>query len=339
MNPANAQLSFAYIPFGAKPDYDPNLAVGCDGLPPAKLCLSHWPGNTTPPDLNHDLSTGSALAFARMGKEKRMQRFGPLETVANDHFDTDGLLAIFSCIHSEAALAREELLLASARAGDFWCFPSRRAAALDMAVSAMSDPERSAIGRELQKLDANERTARSFQYLLERFPRGIDDPWSLQIEIDDELSKCESDLYELRAGGAHIERFPELDLTIVNTKKRFDSRAVIEIAASDRILEMVDNGGGVFVNFQLTTRSWFDAPSKRALPRPNLAKLADRLQQIEKFEGKWAPTPNDVPFASLAIEPPGNAGFREQRTMNLATSTDSKTIQNTIITFLREGGR
>lgn len=331
-------MKFVYLPFGAKPDYDPNLAIGCDGLPPAKWCLSHWPGNTTPPDLNHDLSTGSALAFARISKEQQRQRFGSLETVANDHFDTDGLLAIFSCMNPEAALAREEILLSAARSGDFWCFPSRRAAALDMAVSAIGDAGRSAIGSELQKLDANERTARSFQYLLERFPRGIDDPWSLQIEIGDELSKCESDLYELRASEAHIERIPELDLTIVNANRRFDSRAVIEIAASDRILEIVERDGGVFVNFQLTTRSWFDAPSKRNLPRPNLAKLADRLQQIERSAARWTPTPNDVPFASLAIEPESSSSFREQRTMNQPTSIESQTVQNMIITFLRENG-
>ncbi|HKE01068.1 MAG TPA: DUF6687 family protein, partial [Planctomycetota bacterium] len=89
-------MRFSYAPFGSAPAYDPAVAIGCDGLPPARLCLSHWPGNTTPMDLRRDLSTGIALAFAAIPAPERSRRFGRLDVVANDHHDTDGLLAVFA---------------------------------------------------------------------------------------------------------------------------------------------------------------------------------------------------------------------------------------------------
>ena len=41
----------------AEPVITVDGAIGAPGLN-----LSHWPGNTTPKELRHDLSTGSALA-------------------------------------------------------------------------------------------------------------------------------------------------------------------------------------------------------------------------------------------------------------------------------------
>ena len=43
------------------------------------LNLSHWPGNATPPALRHDLSTGAALAFARLDPAAEMSRQHLLE--------------------------------------------------------------------------------------------------------------------------------------------------------------------------------------------------------------------------------------------------------------------
>ena len=55
----------------------PAVVVSVDGLTGLPgLHLSHWPGNATPSELRHDLSTGCALAFARLAPEERRRLIG-----------------------------------------------------------------------------------------------------------------------------------------------------------------------------------------------------------------------------------------------------------------------
>ena len=63
------------LPFRIQGDPGSEPVVSVDGAFGAPgLNLSHWPGNTTPPDLRHDLSTGAALAFAALSPEERARR-------------------------------------------------------------------------------------------------------------------------------------------------------------------------------------------------------------------------------------------------------------------------
>src|SRR5262245_35017088 len=75
------------------------------------LNLSHWPGNATPADLRHELSTGSALRFARLAQAEREQRARGCTAIANNHFDTDGACALFAVRHPGRALGLERELL------------------------------------------------------------------------------------------------------------------------------------------------------------------------------------------------------------------------------------
>ena len=293
-------MKFAFTPFGSAPAVDPAATIGCDGLPPAHLCLSHWPGNTTPEDLRRDLSTEIALAFARLPEAERNARFGKLEFVTNDHFDTDGLLAIFACLRPGLALAREELLIAAARAGDYWCAPTRRSLAFDVAVSATTDPVRSPLAGELAGLTAAERNALAYARLLERLPEALEDPWCLRVAIDDEVARVEEDLRSIRSEG-RVRWVPEKNLAIVETARAVDPRASHEAASCDRVLELREGDGGVYAELRFSARSWFDAPSRRELPRPDLAPIAAALSQRERGAGEWIAGSRQEPFPSIAF--------------------------------------
>ncbi|HTE05162.1 MAG TPA: DUF6687 family protein, partial [Planctomycetota bacterium] len=89
MSPAR---SFRFCPR----DADPSTTVFVDGTEPGFRSLSHWPGNTTPPALKDDLSTGIALRFARLSEAEQVRLLGTFEVVANNHYDTDGALSAFA---------------------------------------------------------------------------------------------------------------------------------------------------------------------------------------------------------------------------------------------------
>jgi len=112
-----AMREFRFVPMGLEAPPD---AVGCDGLVDgALLDLSHWPKNRTDPAFKADTSVEIALAFARATSPVEGPRL-----VVNNHFDTDGVLAVWSLLDPEAALAHEGLLVAAAEAGDFEEWPS-----------------------------------------------------------------------------------------------------------------------------------------------------------------------------------------------------------------------
>ncbi len=93
----------------------PNVVV--DGSPTdgTVLCLTHWPGIAAPAEFAADLS--AQMAFAYLGA---FDRHDGAHAVSNNHFDQDGLVSLHALSAPEAALARRELLIEVARAGDFY---------------------------------------------------------------------------------------------------------------------------------------------------------------------------------------------------------------------------
>ena len=93
----------------------PKLSV--DGLVPASLHFSHWQGNETPAPVKADSSTEIALNVVASPDARELT--GGLELVTNNHFDTDGVLSVWTMLTGERALDLRDALVAAAEAGDF----------------------------------------------------------------------------------------------------------------------------------------------------------------------------------------------------------------------------
>jgi hypothetical protein len=123
--------AFAFVPFGGHASSE---AVSCDGLVDgAGLHLSHWDKNHTPRELKADTSVEIALRFVEANASDLDAR-----PVANNHFDTDGVLAVFTLLEPETAQAHRSLIVSAAEAGDFDEWPSdERGLWLDAAIRAL----------------------------------------------------------------------------------------------------------------------------------------------------------------------------------------------------------
>src|SRR3982751_6706970 len=93
----------------------PKLSV--DGTVPNSLHFSHWQGNETPPALKADTSTEIALNLIASPERNALTR--GIELVTNNHFDTDGVLSVWTMLQNDGALALRESLVSAAEAGDF----------------------------------------------------------------------------------------------------------------------------------------------------------------------------------------------------------------------------
>ena len=93
----------------------PKLSV--DGTVDNSIHFSHWQGNQTPAELKADTSTEIALNLVASPNKDALT--GGIDLVVNNHFDTDGVLSVWTVLTGEPALEHRELLIAAAEAGDF----------------------------------------------------------------------------------------------------------------------------------------------------------------------------------------------------------------------------
>jgi hypothetical protein len=264
---------------------DPVLSVDGAAQGPG-LHLSHWPVNTTPGDLMHELSTGIALNFVRLPRARQAELAEGCTALVNNHFDTDGVLALFVLRHPKVALAHAEPLLEIAAAGDFFHLPSERAFCFDLLITRYGHRQLSPIKDQLTGLADMERYRVVTEHLFARLP-----DW-LEHGIDGERALFQGPLDRLRADLQGLERaeivpLVHFDLCVLNAAPgQMDEpgrHALFHTAGTDRILWMSrpEDKTGIRARFLIGTRSWFDIPGLTVQPRPDLEALAERLNQLE----------------------------------------------------------
>jgi hypothetical protein len=201
-----------YAPYG---ELSGLLSIVVDGSPAegTVLCLSHWPHIGSPPEFAADLSAQMALLYL-----VAFDCHGPAEIVSNNHFDQDGLVGIYALVAPEDALARRDLLVEVARAGDFACTSSREAALVSMVLSAFADPDRSPLSELPTDYDA--RTAALYAELLGRLPEVCDKPELYRELWAEENATFEASKALVASGAVTIEEVPDVDLAVVTVPER-----------------------------------------------------------------------------------------------------------------------
>ena len=88
----------------------PKLSV--DGTVDNAIHFSHWQGNKTPPSVKADTSTEIALNLAAAPNREELTQ--GIDLITNNHFDTDGVLSVWTMLNSEPALSLRDKLIAAA---------------------------------------------------------------------------------------------------------------------------------------------------------------------------------------------------------------------------------
>src|SRR5467141_1695293 len=101
----------------------PKLSI--DGTVGNAVHFSHWKGNETPASVKADTSTEIALNL--VAAPNREELTGGIDLVTNNHFDTDGVLSVWTVLTGERALELRGKLIAAAEAGDFSEFTNENA--------------------------------------------------------------------------------------------------------------------------------------------------------------------------------------------------------------------
>ncbi len=286
---------FRYVPYCELGEL-PNLIVDGAGNEHTALTLSHWPKSGTPPDLLRD--TSAEIAFAYL---EAPDRHGDVDVVSNDHFDEDGLVALFTLLQPDFARTQRDLLIDVATSGDFGTYRSRDAARVVFTLSAHADPTLSPLPAKLFQTtdqDYPQQVAGLYRNMLELLPAillRLDDYRRFWQKEDEHLSRSE----ELVGNGVvSIEEHPEIDLAVVRIPEGLESQrdhrfaqpvsavchpfAIHNRTQRNRLLLVQ----GQAMEFQYRYESWVQFASRRPLPRADLSDFCARID-AEEEAGRW----------------------------------------------------
>lgn len=306
------------------------------------LDLSHWPGHRTPEALRHDLSTGVALRFARLSEHDRARLAAGCVALAVNHYDTDGVLAVWAVRHPEAALRHEEFLLEAAATGDWFRLASTRALRFDLLVQLLVDPERSPWRALYAGLSDARRRERCLVELVARLESWLDaGRFEHEELVSEACASIEADLAAL--GECRLDDLLHLDLAVWNRSRAdapFDParHALCGASERDRLLALAPVvGGGTSCRFMVNTTSWFPLEEPR-LPRPDLARLAARLDQLEGAERngcRWRAQPSSSPSPELWYGRAGVPFFAERNGALGCSRLEPQAIKREVVDALR----
>lgn len=315
------------------------------------LNLSHWPGNTTPAELRHELSTGIALNFARLPIARRREMAEGCVAIANNHVDTDGVCALFAVAQPGAALERADRLLEAAYAGDFFRVPNERAFQVDATVAAHFDVERSPLRSAFAGLGDRERREFVTRELVANFARILDGDGTEHADLwRPELEALRADLADLAR--AQCDDLVHLDVAVFTAPDGlrasrasrvfcFDPgrHALFGTTRADRVLVIGPQGAGATYRFIVNTTSWFDLPGEPRLARPDLARLAAQLNELENThetqEIAWRAQITASPAPELWFGRAESTMFAEHAPPLATSRLAPKTVKNAVFDALR----
>jgi hypothetical protein len=278
----------------------PKLSV--DGTVENALHLSHWAGNATPEELRADTSTEIALNFVASPRRAEFAR--DIEIATNNHFDTDGVLSVWTVLAGERALDLKSELVAAAEAGDFSEFTSERAVRASIAIQGGDNPFTGGAGSQLARARAGSREVsevRAYELVLPEVERLLTHTDEYEPMWREGWSEIESALESFASGRSCVEEDEASHLSVVTLAhdiygaRGFDPArdgvpftAITHNARGRIFLVAAPLAGGWSYRIDYPYYSWAETVMRPRVERRPLSDLLLRLNELEpNGEGHW----------------------------------------------------
>jgi hypothetical protein len=278
----------------------PNVIVDGAAQADTVLTLSHWPGSSSPAEFRADTSTEIVLNYLAMpGADKQ---YAPgVRAVSNNHFDEDGLCAVWAMLNPKPALKQRDLLVDVANAGDFNTYRRPQAAKVVFTIRRYADAERSPVANKLQSDDGTGNSR--YQALLPLLAEFLDDPERYGPYWDGEWSAMLRSKTALVTGQVELHEVPHVDLAVAQAPETLHPMVLYNNTQRLRVLTALP-GGYYCLRYRYET--WVQFASRPVMPRVDLTPLLPRLQQLERSGATWAFDGNaDITPALQPLGPDG----------------------------------
>jgi Family of unknown function (DUF6687) len=282
-------------------DNVPKLSV--DGTVDNSIHFSHWEGNQTPAEVKADTSTEIALNLA--ASPNRAQLTNGIELVTNNHFDTDGVLSVWTVLNGERALPYRDLLIAAAEAGDFSEHSSDDGVRVSIAIqgSDQASPNNDD-GSPLARLMAGEEVdddARAYELVLPRVEHLLTnineyeslwrEGWNSVAAAIESFEKGRSKVTEYSDGKISlITLAPELfdGAGFSPTRHSAPYTAISKFAKGELFLIAIPTSGGWFYRIDYPYYSWAETVVRPRIEHRDLSSALNLLNDKEgNRDGSW----------------------------------------------------
>src|SRR4030081_2659726 len=191
----------------------PKLSV--DGTVGNAVHFSHWKGNQTPAPVKADTSTEIALNL--VAAPNRAELTQGIDLVTNNHFDTDGVLSVWTVLTGERAVELREKLIAAAEAGDFSELSTKEGLHARIVIQGSDSPTDNAgspLARQLAGGPVDD-DARAYELVLPHVERVLTHTNDYESLWCDSWNRIATALDSFARGRSRVEEDPDTKLSIV----------------------------------------------------------------------------------------------------------------------------
>ncbi len=269
-----------YVPY-TKLSGVPNVIVDGAAQEDTVLTLSHWPGAGSPATFRADTSTEIVLNYLETpGSGKK---YAPkIRAVSNNHFDEDGLCAVWAMVHPKSARKKRDLLVDVATAGDFYTYRRPQAAKVVFTIRSYADPQTSPEADKLQDDDSS--GSARYQALLPHLESFLDDTEQYGPFWDEQWSVMLRSKTAMVMGEVELREVPHVDMAVAQTPEVLHPMVLYNNTERLRVLTALP--GGMY-ELRYRYESWVQFASRQVMPRVDLAPILPRLQELEREPVKW----------------------------------------------------
>jgi hypothetical protein len=194
----------------------PNIIVDGAAQQDTVLTLSHWPGSGSPPEFRADTSTEIVLNY--LATPGAPAEHAPnVRVVSNNHFDEDGLCAVWAMLNPEQAMEQRDLLVDVATAGDFSTYRRPQAAKVVFTIRGYADAETSPLAGDLGGDDGT--GSSRYQALLPLLAHFMDETNRYGPYWDDEWSAMLKSKTAMVMGEVELHEIPHVDLAVAQSSE------------------------------------------------------------------------------------------------------------------------
>ncbi len=296
--------------------YDEQLAdvpkLSVDGTVDNAIHFSHWKGNETPASLKADTSTEIALNLVAAPNREELTR--GIDLATNNHFDTDGVLSVWTVLTGERALDLREKLIAAAEAGDFSEMSTedgvRASIAIQGSESPIDEETGSPLARQIAGKPVND-DARAYELVLPQVERVLTrtndyeslwrEPWNRIAAALDSFAKGTSRVVEdNEAKISLVTLAPEIfsSAGFKPTRHAAPFTAISKHAHGELFLIATPLDHGWAYRIDYPYYSWAETIVRPRIERRDFTSLVTQLNESEQSPiGLWRIDPSELASA------------------------------------------
>jgi len=301
------------------PGLDRTAKLSVDGTVSHSIHFSHWEGNQTPAEVKADTSTEIALNLVA-SPNRHLLTHG-LELVTNNHFDTDGVLSVWTVLSGESALELRDQLISAAEAGDFCEIRSEEGVRASIVIqgpdqASPSNETGSPLARKLAGTNVDDE-ARAYDLVLPEVENVLRhtnqyeslwrEGWEQIANAIDSFESGHSQVAEKVEGLSLVTLAPEVFWASGLDPLRHAPplTAISRYAKGNLFLIATPVSDGWVYRLDYPYYSWAETVERPRIDRRDLTQPLAQLNQLEQTSARWKEDTREMTSAAKFLNQDG----------------------------------